>query len=280
MLEKPATISRVGIIQFFLASVFVVWLLFFPATGNKFAWPIVPPLSAMFIGAGFILRTFMGWHLWREKYWWRIRWLTWGNYTFLGILLVSTFWHVEQMNWHSNIWVAHIWVLAYILEPLMLPQYEPRGEEANAPIPSDEARGQIMNGLKNVLTALFIVSITIGGLLFINPKFMDTRWPWSLDVFDARIMAAWPTAVGVWALTMRYKKDWAEIRMGMQMLIIYASALFVLWLVKFQGFEPARENKEMFGVFTGIFSALMIYYYWRQEKAAPEMAASGAPASD
>ncbi len=264
MLLKPKSITRVGIVQFFLALVFVVWLLFFPDTGDQFAWPVTPRLTAMFIGTSFILRTFLGWLLWREKYWYRLRWSMWGNFAFLGTILLATFWHVEAMNWKSNIWVAHIWVLAYILEPLMLPLLEPRGAESKQPLMNDLTRGPLLPGLKNTMIAIYLTTFTIGGLLVINPAFMDTRWPWPLDPFNARIMAAWPMGVGAWALAIYYSKDWAEVKPGVQMLILYALALFLVWLVTFSGYDPDRANRITLGVYSGLIAVLLGYYYWRQ----------------
>jgi hypothetical protein len=46
-----------------------------PAAGV--AWPLTPEMTAMFIGAGFIVRTYIGYFLWREKYWYRVRWQMW-----------------------------------------------------------------------------------------------------------------------------------------------------------------------------------------------------------
>ena len=125
MLRKPSSINGVGIVQFFLAAAFVVWLIIWPDTGVNFAWPIHPRLTAMFIGTGFILRVFLGYHLWREKFWYRLRWIKWGNFVFLGVLFIATFWHLNEMNWKPNIGVAHIWVVAYIVEPLILTLIEP-----------------------------------------------------------------------------------------------------------------------------------------------------------
>ncbi len=89
------------------------------------------------------------------------------------------------MNWRVNIIVAHIWVLAYFIEPIMLYLIEPRTPEAKAPLPEDLRQGSVTMGLKRVATLGLIVSVIIGGLLFINPRFMDTRWPWELDPFNA-----------------------------------------------------------------------------------------------
>jgi hypothetical protein len=265
MLRKPGSITGVGIVQFFLAAIFVVWLLVWPDTGVNFAWPIQPRLTAMFIGTSFILRVFLGYHLWREKFWYRLRWIKWGNFVFLGVLFFATFWHLHQMNWKSNIGVAHIWVVAYIVEPLILTLVEPHQAESKAPVPTELAEGPISIGLKRTLAAVYIMVITGGGLLLINPAFTDTRWPWPLDPFDARIMAAWPAACAVWAATMYFGKDWAEIKMGVQTLIVYTTALFVVWLVTFSQYDPARHNGLTFGIATGLVAAPLIFFYWRQE---------------
>ena len=265
MLRKPGSITGVGIVQFFLAAIFVVWLLFFPDTGVNFAWPVKPRLAAMFIGTSFILRVFLGYHLWREQYWYRLRWIVWGNYMFLAVIFLATFWHLDQMNWKSNIWVAHIWVVAYVVEPLTLVLIEPHEAESKAPIPAQVSEGPISIWLKRMLAAIFVLGVTVAGLLLINPAFANTRWPWSLDPFDARIMAAWPAACAVWAATMYFRNDWAEIKMGVQTLVVYTTALFVVWLVTLSQYDPARKNIVTFGVVTGVAAALLIFFYWRQE---------------
>jgi hypothetical protein len=266
MLLKPKSITGVGIIQFFLALSFVIWLLFFPDTGGQFAWPVTPRLTAMFIGTSFILRTFLGWKLWREKYWYRLRWSMWGNLAFLATILLATFWHVDELNWKSNIWVAHIWVLAYILEPLMLPLLEPRGAETNQPLPDNLAQGPLLPGLKNTMIAIYLTTFTLGALLMINPAFMDTRWPWLLDPFNARVMASWPMGCGAWALGIYFSKDWAEVKPGVQMLTLYSAALFIVWLLTYSSYDPARTNRLTLGLYTGVIAALLAYYYWRQER--------------
>jgi len=277
MILKPASITRVGIVQTFLAASFVIWLLFFPSTAEKFAWPIRPEFSAMFIGTAFIIRTFLGYHLWRQKFWYRLRWQVWGNYGFLAIILLATFWHVDEMNWYTNIWIAHIWVIAYIFEPLVLPLYEPRGEEAKAPLPEHLKEGPIFAGLKRTLVAGYVVGIALGLLLFINPEFMNTRWPWPLAPFDSRIMAAFPIMGGLWALYGYLAHDWAEIKLGVLGIIILNAGLFVVWLFNLPRYDFARENVIQYGIITAVLAILLGYYYIKQERARP--AASPATAA-
>jgi hypothetical protein len=269
MLLKPKAISTVGLVQLVLAASFVVWLLFFPSTGDKFAWPVVPRLTAMFIGASFIPRAYLGYHLWREKHWYRLRWQMWGNYAFLAVILLATYWHVDQMNWTSNIWVAHVWVIAYVLEPLTLPLIEPRGERSKEPLPPELRQGPILPGLRRISAGAMIIGIAIAGLLFVNPEFMDTRWPWPLDPFDARVMAAFLALAGTWAVWIYFAKDWAEAKLGVVGLILYTVALFGVWLVGLPEYDTSRENIWSIGVVAGVSAVLFGYYYWRQERMMP-----------
>jgi len=148
MTEKSRNVSLVGIVQVLLAASFVIWLLFFPQKGDLFAWPVTPVPTAMFIGAGFIVRTMIGYFLWRERYWYRLRWQALGNYAFLALIFLATYWHINEMNWETSIVVAHIWVVAYTVEPLLLPLMEPRGEKRKEPFPDGEKRGPVKMGLR------------------------------------------------------------------------------------------------------------------------------------
>ena len=143
---------------------------------------------------------------------------------------MASFWHIDQMNWSSNIWVAHIWVLAYIVEPLTLPLTEPGGDQAKAPLPEDLREGPVFEGLRRVLLVGFVVGVSVGLLLFLNPEFMDTRWPWPLDPSDARIMGAFPILAGVWALHGYPGTDSAEIKSGVLGAILLTTGFFAVWL--------------------------------------------------
>ncbi len=280
MLRKPASINGVGIVQFLLASVFVVWLLFLPDTGSQFAWPIPQRLSAMFIGTSFILRVFLGFHLFHEKYWHRLRWIVWGNYTFLGVLFLATYWHLNEMNWRLHTGIAHIWVLAYTIEPLVLVLTEPHGPDSRRPVPVEASEGPVSIWLQRALAVVFVLGITGGGFLFINPEFATTRWPWDVQPFDARVMAAWPAACGVWAATMYFLRDWAEIKMGVQMLIVYSASLFVVWALTFSQYKPGLDTGPTYGVICGLVALTLGVLYWRQETARPRVKTTGDAAGE
>ena len=62
---------------------------------------------------------------------------------------------------------------------------------------------------------LFVgVMFLMGALLIINPEWLDLRWAWDLNGFDARIIAAWFMGWAVWAGTIAFAHDWDEVRLA------------------------------------------------------------------
>jgi len=278
---KPKGFNNVGLIQCFLAAFFVLWFFIFPKQGIYFAWPVKPELTAMFIGAGFILRSYFGYHLWRDKYWYTLRWSLKGDYAFLATLFVTTWWHISEMNWDLqgvsdglrifSLTIAHVWMLAYTFEPITVFLLHPRDPEADAPLPENLMEGAPLPILKNALLAVFYVSVGFWAVLFFTPEFANTRWPWELNAFDSRIMAAWFAGCAVWSVTMYFMKDWAEIKIGVRSILFFVVGLFAISVIAFPFFELnhteiASRQAPVFQLATGLMSAWLLYAYWKQEQ--------------
>lgn len=282
MYPKPKGFDRVGIIQCFLAAFFVLWFLILPSDGKYFAWPVVPELTAMFLGAGFILRSYFGYHLWRDKYWYSVRWSMFGDFAFLSVLFITTWWHVQEMNWHlegvSNglrifsLIITHVWILAYTFEPLTVFLLHPRDAEANAPVPAQLSEGEILQSTKSVLIAMFYLGAALWALFFFTPEFANSRWPWPLNPFDSRIMSAWFAGVAVWSVTMYFMKDWAEVKMGVRAILLFLSGLLAVWLLASWRYPlndtpiAARQNWIYLSVLA-IMAGWLLFAYWKQEQA-------------
>ncbi len=282
MVLKPKGFDRVGFVQCFLAAFFVLWFLILPRTGLYFAWPVVPELTALFLGAGFLLRSYFGYHLWREKYWYPLRWSMAGDFAFLGVLFVTTWWHIEEMNWNLqgvgnglrlfSLVIVHVWVLAYTFEPLSVFLLHPRGADVNAPVPVELAEGKLQNSLKSALVAIFFAGAALWALLFFTPAFANSRWPWELNPFDSRIMSAWFAGSSVWAVRMYFMEDWAEVKMGVRALLLFVLGLLGVWLVSFPRYELnhtpiASRQGIVYGLALVGMAAWLLFAYWQQERA-------------
>ena len=286
MYPKPKGFDRVGIIQCFLAAFFVLWFLILPGAGKYFAWPVVPELTAMFLGAGFILRSYFGYHLWRDKYWYTVRWSMLGDFAFLAVLFITTWWHISEMNWNLqgvssglrifSLFITHVWVLAYTFEPLTVFLLHPRDAEADAPVPPELSEGALLQPMKSGLLALFYLGAALWALFFFTPEFANTRWPWELNAFDARIMSAWFAGGAVWSITMYFMKDWAEVKMGVRALLLFLVGLLVVWLLASSRYPlndteiAARQGWVYLGSLA-VMVAWLSYGYWKQEQAHQEV---------
>ena len=282
MYLKPSGFNRVGLIQCFLAAFFVLWFLVLPKTGVYFAWPVVPELTAMFLGVGFMLRSYFGYHLWRDKYWHSIRWSINGDFAFLSVLFITTWWHINEMNWNLqgvslglrifSLIIVHAWVLAYTFEPLTVFLLHPREKEAHAPVPAELSEGELQKPLKYALAAIFFFGAAFWALLFFTPDFANTRWPWELNAFDARIMSAWFAGSSVWAVTMYFMKDWAEVKVGIRALLFFILGLLGVWVIASPRYElnhtaiAARQGL-IYGLALGVMAIWLLYAYWKQEQA-------------
>jgi hypothetical protein len=240
----------------------------------------------MFLGAGFILRSYFGFHLWRDKYWYPLRWSLAGDFAFLGVLFVTTWWHINEMNWELqgvdiglrifSLVIAHVWVLAYTFEPLTVFLLHPREKEAHAPIPAKYSQGELQNTLKYALAAIFFLGAAFWALLFFSPEFANARWPWELNPFDARIMSAWFAGSSVWAVTMYFMKDWAEVKMGVRALLFFILGLLAVWVIAAPRYnlnhtEIAGRQGLVYGLALGVMAVWLLFAYWKQEQARKEI---------
>ncbi len=282
MYLKPKGFNRVGVIQCVLAAFFVLWFLIFPQYGKYFAWPVVPELTAMFLGAGFILRSYFGYHLWRDRYWYTVRWSMNGDFAFLGVLFITTWWHIQEMNWHLqnvgdglrifSLIVVHVWIFAYTFEPLTVFLLHPREPEAKAPVPAELSEGELQKPLKYALLAIFFLGAALWALLFFTPEFANRRWPWELNAFDSRIMSAWFAGSAVWSVTMYFMKDWAEVKMGVRAILFFLLGLLGAWLIASSRYQTdhtpiARQQGWTYGIALAVMAIWLLYGYWKQEQA-------------
>ena len=259
--EKPSSITTVGIVQMFLASAFAVWLVSAPAL---FAWPTRPAETAMFIGAGFIGRVYIGYDLFRARHWDMLRWQVVANYAFLAFVWLATLWHMDEMNWKSSFWVAHVWALAYTIEPVVLFLWEPKGLLPRELLPEGWREGPVRAETKQVAMVGLVAAVTLAGLMMINPGFMNTRWPWPLDPFNCRVMSAFLALNAGWCYSIYVADDWAEVKKAAIGIELFLISQFAVWLVLVRRFDPNRHNGYVYGALLAGFALALGYCHVRQ----------------
>jgi len=257
-----------GLLGAAAAAWFAVWMLFFPQyVTDFFAWDVQPRFAQVFIGAGYIFRTAFFLNVAFEKDWLRLRWIVWGNLVFTGILLFATYWHAQEFIWNPfQSPLAHIWIVLYIFEPVVMLYVLPPGIlRAAAPATG----GPILLPFRRYLVFVTGILLMFGLLLLLNPEFASARWPWELNELDARIFAAWPLGWAVWCGTMAFATDWDEVRMPARLFILNGLALVAVAIVFRDEFLPGRGSVIGFIVAVTLLTIGMLVFHLMQERRRP-----------
>jgi hypothetical protein len=260
-----------GLLGAAAAAWFAIWMLFFPQyVPDYFAWDVHPRAAQAFIGAGYIFRTFFFLNAAREGNWIRLRWIVYGNLVFTGTLLFGTYWHLDEFHWNPlQTPLAHIWIVLYIFEPIVMLFLIPRGAlRAAAPV----SGGPIRPALKRFLVFVAGILLMNGLLIVINPEFAVRRWPWELNPLDARMVGAWFLGWAFWSGTMAFATDWDEIKRACQLFILNGAVLFLAALAFRDDFLPGRGTVGGYTVGLLLLTLVMTGLYVLQERARPALA--------
>ena len=245
------------------AALFAVWMIFFPQyIPAHFAWTVTPRMTQLFIGAGYIFRTYFFALFIFEKDWRKLRWAFVGNMVFTGALMLATLWHADEMHWRTV--VGHLWIILYTAEPVTMFLLIPRGETAR--LAHTTTGGPILPWFRRFLMLEVGITALLGAFLIINPEFFNTRWPWNLNPFDARIMAAWFVGWACWAGAIVLAEDWDEVRLAAIGNIIFGLALTAVNLIFYSQFDHTKPNVNGYVIWIIILTLGMAFFYWQQER--------------
>jgi hypothetical protein len=252
------------------AAWFAIWMLFFPdQVADYFAWNVHPRYAQAFIGAGYVFRTFFFLNAAREGNWIRLRWIVWGNLVFTGTLLLATYWHLTEFHWPpAQTPLAHIWIILYIFEPVVMVYLIPRGIlRASAPV----VGGAILTPFRWFLVLVTGVLLMQGLFLVAQPEFANTRWAWELNPLDARIVAAWWLGWAIWCGTMAFATDWDEIRTAAALFMLTGVALLATAVVFRDDLLPRGTAAGYVGALI-VMTGLMALFFVLQERRKPAVA--------
>lgn len=268
--RSPGLDQRVwGYLGAAAAAWFAIWMLFFPQfVPTHFAWNVQPRYAQAFIGAGYVFRTAFFLYVARQPDWSRLRWIVWGNLAFTGVLLLATFWHIDEFLWPQFVPpTAHIWVILYVFEPVTMLYLIPRGVlRAGAP----RSGGSLRPLFRKFLILVAGLLLMHGLLLVINPEFAALRWPWELNPLDARIVAAWFIGWSIWAGTMAFARDWDEIRPAAALFVLNGIALAVTFVVFGGGLRDDTTTLRSYVGGVLAMTVAMAGFFVVQERARPQ----------
>jgi hypothetical protein len=221
------------------------------SVGHSFAWTIRAPLTAAFVGAGYLAGAGFGLALaLRSSIWPRVRVVVIAAFVLVTTNLATTIrffheFHLETGGALARL-VAWSWLVVYVALPPVL-----------AFVIADHERRSSRTGwnVEEPLTAftrvMFSVSAVsfgvLGGWLFVQPRgALADHWPWKLPPVSAAIVATWLLTMATvfgWSVA---ERDWRRVRV----VILPFAATAALHLV-----AAAR----LADTFTGSGTAIALY---------------------
>jgi hypothetical protein len=188
-------LTRAGVVVLLvLAAANGLFLYLLPGqAAAHYAWPIKPPASAAFLGAGFLAGTVpTALVVFATERWRSLRTLPPALFVLAVTLLAATLLHADRFRWgYPPTW---IWTLVYATVPVgvaILWRNQERDPEP-AP-PADPA----LRGVRVLSAVLGIVLVAGAAVLFAAPARAGEHWPWELTPLTGRAIAPWYAMIGV-----------------------------------------------------------------------------------
>jgi Ca2+/Na+ antiporter len=158
-----------------------------------YAWPIVPPASAAFLGAGFLAGTVpTALVVFATERWRSLRTLPWALFVLAVTLLAATLLHADRFRWgYPPTWG---WALVYATVPFGVVILWRNQERNPEPVPPAHPALRPVRALSAVLGLLLVAG---AALLFAAPVHFGAHWPWDLTALTGRAIAPWYAMIGV-----------------------------------------------------------------------------------
>ena len=217
----------------YVASILVlavsISLYFLPGrTDTYFSWTINPPLTAAFLGAGYLASFILEILSARERVWANARVAVPAVWVFTFLTLLVTLVHFDRFHFNAPQLITVIgtwfWLLVYTGVPIIMGFawiLQVRGPG------TDPSR---LSPLPNLLRT--ILAIQVGVVMLIAPQAIIPNWPWALSALTCRAIGAWGVGIGIIGIQAFWENDWKRLRSMMISYMAYG-VLQLLNLLRF-----------------------------------------------
>lgn len=235
-----------------------------------FAWTIGVPLTAAFLGAGYLASFILEFLAARETIWARGRIAVPSVLLFTSLTFIITLIHLDKFHLSSDnpvtLIITWAWMLIYAFVPLIM-----------GLILIQQLRNQGINPARYAVLPFWFrlilgfqatVMLLLGiGFLF-APESFAPFWPWNLTALTGRAIGAWLVGIGVAGAQSVFENDWLRLRPAMVTYMVWGflQGLNLLRYPNAAGLDWAQMNTWVYCVF--ILSILLIGTFgtWQAQK--------------
>lgn len=195
---------------------FVAWLvlyLFPDSSGEHFAWPVRPHMTAMMLGAAYLGGVYYFARVARARQWHTIALGLPAVTSFATYLGIATLLHWDRFTPGHIAFI--LWAILYLgLPPILVGvwYWNRTVARAGTPAPSPD----LPLWLRVVFGGIGAVLIGVSLVLMLSPDTLIPSWPWTLTPLTARVMAALFVLPGVVGIGIARDGRWSSARIILQ----------------------------------------------------------------
>ena len=174
-----------GIIPFLVAG-FVILYVFPGRSGQLFAWPVAPTMTAMLLGSAYAGGVWFFASVLRSSTWHTVAAGFPAVVVFAALLGAATFVHWDRfMHSHVAFWV---WTVLYVVAPFLVAGVWFVNRRMRSSPALDEPR--LGRWTRWVFVLAGVVTVSLGGVLLLVPGLVSYVWPWALTSLTGRVVGA------------------------------------------------------------------------------------------
>jgi len=252
---------------FIIPFLIVAWIILYllpQRSGELFAWPIKPPMTAMLLGAAYLGGVYFFVRVVLAKHWHTIKAGFLPVTLFASLLGVATLLHWDRFT-HEHI-SFFTWTVLYFTTPFLVlgtwwfnRRTDPRTAE-----PDDIL---LPNGIRWLLGGVGAITLAISLLLFLQPQLMIAVWPWTLTPLTARVMGAMFALPGLVGLGIASDRRWGAARVILQAQALSIGLILIATAIAWSDFNPASSSTWLFsGGLSGLLIGIIALYLFMEAR--------------
>lgn len=226
-------------------------------SGERFAWAIQPPMTAMFMGAGYIGGAWLFINAIFGRRWHRVAPGFLPVTAFTVAMLIATILHWDNLD--PSHFPFILWLVLYIVTPFLVPfvwllnrSADPgTAEESDVVVPKI-ARWSLL------LLGVILLAFALGG--FVRPSWLIDIWPWTLSPLTARVMSGWFALLGVGGIVISSDTRWSAWQVGLQSIGLWHLLVVVAAFLRRDDFSGGLGNWYLVSVLVVLAGMASLYF--------------------
>jgi hypothetical protein len=256
-------ILAVIIIPFLIVAWGILYLL--PdRTGELFAWPVKPSMTAMMLASAYLGGVYFFARVALTRRWHTITVGFPPVMMFAALLGVATLLHWDRFT-HDHV-SFFTWTVLYLTTPFLVfgAWWFNRRTDPHTP---DAAEIIIPKGLRWLLGFVGALTLIISLLLFLFPQAMIAVWPWTLTPLTARVVGAMFALPGLVGLGIARDQRWSAARIILQAQALSIAFILLAAIRAWSDFHPANLATWLFiGGLGGLLIGIVILFVVMEQK--------------